>query len=180
MEDETKVLDTPMENSSGETKGPLSRHLYGNLYCAELNQKAEGFILLVKLIDVAAMLIEAMETIKTNSIQRVLSPNMPDEHEAEKYSKSDSCQIMGHLLTCCRNVENEDRLSEGIEMMNMRDIDRLDRYKQDLGKCRVDVNSDCIFITDLQAYDRVYTFSSYGYEFAQELLCFFGYSAELV
>ena len=65
-------------------------------------------------------------------------------------------------------------------MRSMEDIDWLNRCKQDPGKYRIDVDNDCIFVTDLQADDCVHTFSSYGYEFAQELLCFSGYNAEFV
>ena len=108
MKDGTKMFDTLMENSSGEARELLSRHLYENLCFVELNQKAKGLILPVEPIDVAAMLIKATETVKTNSIQRALNPNMPDEYETEKYSKSDLRQIAEHLLTYCKNVENED------------------------------------------------------------------------
>ena len=34
-------------------------------------------------------------------------------------------------------------------MMSMEDIDWLNRCKQDPGKYRIDVDNDCIFVTDL-------------------------------
>ena len=59
-------------------------------------------------IDVASMLINATETVKINSIQRALNPNMPVEYEIEKYSKRDLWQIAEHLLVYCNNNEDED------------------------------------------------------------------------
>lgn len=107
MKDGTKMFDTLMENSSGEARELLSRHLYENLCCVELNQ-ANGLILPSEPIDVASMLIKATRTVKTNPIKKVLAQNIPDEYETEKYSKSDLRQIAKHLLAYCKNVENED------------------------------------------------------------------------
>lgn len=107
MKDGTKMFDTLMKNSSGEAKELLSRHLYENLCCVELNQ-AKGLILPSEPIDVASMLIKATVTVKINPIQKVLAQNIPDEYETEKYSKSDLRQIAEHLLAYCKNVENED------------------------------------------------------------------------
>ncbi|CUX74308.1 hypothetical protein [Enterocloster clostridioformis] len=107
MKDGTKMFDTLMENSSGEARELLSRHLYENLCCVELNQ-ANGLILPSEPIDVASMLIKATVTVKTNPIKKVLAQNIPDEYETEKYSKSDLRQIAKHLLAYCKNVENED------------------------------------------------------------------------
>lgn len=107
MKDRTKMFDTLMENSSGEARELLSRHLYENLCCVELNQ-ANGLILPSEPIDVASMLIKATVTVKTNPIKKVLAQNIPDEYETEKYSKSDLRQIAKHLLAYCKNVENED------------------------------------------------------------------------
>lgn len=107
MKDGTKMFDTLMENSSGEASELLSRHLYENLCCVELNQ-ANGLILPSEPIDVASMLIKATVTVKTNPIKKVLAQNIPDEYETEKYSKSDLRQIAKHLLAYCKNVENED------------------------------------------------------------------------
>lgn len=107
MKDGTKMFDTLMENSSGEARELLSRHLYENLCCVELNQ-AKGLILPSEPIDVASMLIKATVTVKINPIQKVLAQNIPDEYETEKYSKSDLRQIAEHLLAYCKNVENED------------------------------------------------------------------------
>lgn len=59
-------------------------------------------------IDVVSMLIKATEKVKTNSIQRAFGPNMPDEYEIEKYSKSDLRQIAEHLLVYCNNSEEKD------------------------------------------------------------------------
>ena len=107
MKDGTKMFDTLMENSSGEARELLSRHLYENLCCVELNQ-ANGLILPSEPIDVASMLIKATRTVRTNSIQKAFNPNMPDEYETEKYSKGDLRQIAEYLLTYHKNVENED------------------------------------------------------------------------
>lgn len=107
MKDGTKMFDTLMENSSGEARELLSRHLYENLCCVELN-RAKGLILPSEPIDVASMLIKATVTVKINPIQKVLAQNIPDEYETEKYSKSDLRQIAEHLLAYCKNVENED------------------------------------------------------------------------
>lgn len=107
MKDGTKMFDTLMENSSGVARELLSRHLYENLCCVELNQ-ANGLILPSEPIDVASMLIKATVTVKTNPIKKVLAQNIPDEYETEKYSKSDLRQIAKHLLAYCKNVENED------------------------------------------------------------------------
>lgn len=107
MKDGTKMFDTLMENSSGEARELLSRHLYENLCCVELNQ-ANGLILPSEPIDVASMLIKDTLTVKTNPIKKVLAQNIPDEYETEKYSKSDLRQIAKHLLAYCKNVENED------------------------------------------------------------------------
>lgn len=108
MKDGTKMFDTLMENSSGEAKELLARHLFENLCCVELNQKDKGLILPAEPIDVASMLIKAKVTVKTNPIKKVLAQNIPDEYETEKYSKSDLRQIAKHLLAYCKNVENED------------------------------------------------------------------------
>ena len=107
MKDGTKMFDTLMENSSGEARELLSRHLYENLCCVELNQ-ANGLILPSEPIDVASMLIKATVTVKTNPIKKVLAQNIPDEYETEKYSKSDLRQIAEHLLAYCNNSENEE------------------------------------------------------------------------
>lgn len=107
IKDGTKMFDTLMENSSGEARELLSRHLYENLCCAELNQ-ANGLILPTEPIDVASMLIKATVTVKTNPIKKVLAQNIPDEYETEKYSKSDLRQIAEHLLAYCNNSENEE------------------------------------------------------------------------
>lgn len=107
MKDGTKMFDTLMENSSGEARELLSRHLYENLCCVELNQ-AKGLILPAEPIDVASMLIKATVTVKTNPIKKVLAQNIPDEYETEKYSKSDLRQIAEHLLAYCNNSENEE------------------------------------------------------------------------
>lgn len=108
MKDGTKMFDTLMGNSSGEARELLSRHLYENLCCVELNQGEIKSVLLSEPIDVASMLINATETVKTNSIQRALNPNTPDGYEIEKYSKGDLRQIAEHLLVYCNNGEDGD------------------------------------------------------------------------
>lgn len=108
IKDGTKMFDTLMENSSGEAKELLARHLVENLCCVELNQKDKGLILPTEPIDVASMLIKATVTVKTNPIKKVLAQNIPDEYETEKYSKSDLRQIAEHLLAYCNNSENEE------------------------------------------------------------------------
>ena len=107
MKDGTKMFDTLMENSSGEARELLSRHLYENLCCVELNQ-ANGLILPSEPIDVASMLIKATRTVRTNLIQKAFNPNMSDEYERDKYSKSDLRQVAEHLLAYCNNSENEE------------------------------------------------------------------------
>ncbi|MCQ5143397.1 hypothetical protein [Enterocloster bolteae] len=107
MKDGTKMFDTLMENSSGEARELLSRHLYENLCCVELNQ-AKGLILPSEPIDVASMLIKATRTVRTNSIQKAFNPNMSDEYEIDKYSKSDLQQIAEHLLAYCNNNADGD------------------------------------------------------------------------
>lgn len=107
MKDGTKMFDTLMENSSGEARELLSRHLYENLCCVELNQ-ANGLILPSEPIDVASMLIKATRTVRTNLIQKAFNPNMSDEYEIDKYSKSDLRQVAEHLLAYCNNSENEE------------------------------------------------------------------------
>ena len=107
MKDGTKMFDTLMENSSGEERELLSRLLYENLCCVELNQ-ANGLILPSEPIDVASMLIKATRTVRTNLIQKAFNPNMSDEYEIDKYSKSDLRQVAEHLLAYCNNSENEE------------------------------------------------------------------------
>lgn len=107
MKDGTKMFDTLMKNSSGEARELLSRHLYESLCCVEVNRQKD-FELSSAPIKAATMIINATETVKTNSIQRALNPNMPDEYEIEKYSKSDLRQIAEHLLVYCNNSEDED------------------------------------------------------------------------
>lgn len=107
MKDGTKMFDTLMENSSGEARELLSRNLYENLCCVELNQ-AKGLLLPSEPIDVASMLIKATRTVRTNLIQKAFNPNMSDEYEIDKYSKSDLRQIAEHLLAYCNNSENEE------------------------------------------------------------------------
>lgn len=59
-------------------------------------------------IDVAAMLIKATVTVKTNSIQKAFATNMPDEYEIKRYSERDLRQIAEHLLAYCNNSEGEE------------------------------------------------------------------------
>lgn len=102
MKDGTKMFDTLMENSSGEARELLSRQC-----CVELNQ-AKGLLLPSEPIDVASMLIKATRTVRTNLIQKAFNPNMSDEYEIDKYSKSDLRQVAEHLLAYCNNSENEE------------------------------------------------------------------------
>lgn len=96
MKDGTKMFDTLMENSSGEARELLSRHLYENLCCVELNQ-ANGLILPSEPIDVASMLIKATVTVKTNPIKKVLAQNIPDEYGQRNILKA----ICGRLRSIC-------------------------------------------------------------------------------
>ena len=59
----------------------------------------------LKPIDVAAMLIKATVTCKTDSIQNALG--FPDEYEVYRYSNEDLRQIAEHLLVYCNNAEEE-------------------------------------------------------------------------
>lgn len=108
IKDGMKMFDTLMENSSGEAKELLARHLFENLCCVELNQKDKGLLLPSEPIDVASMLIKATRTVRTNLIQKAFNPNMSDEYEIDKYSKSDLRQVAEHLLAYCNNSENEE------------------------------------------------------------------------
>lgn len=108
MKDGTKMFDTLMENSSGEARELLSRHLYENLRCVELNQENKEPLLPSEPIDVASMLMKAVVTVKKSPIQKLFDLNVPDEYEIEKYSKSDLRQIAEHLLVYCNNSEDED------------------------------------------------------------------------
>lgn len=56
----------------------------------------------------ASMLIKATRTVRTNSIQKAFNPNMSDEYEIDKYSKSDLQQIAEHLLAYCNNNADGD------------------------------------------------------------------------
>ena len=96
MKDGTKMFDTLMENSSGEARELLSRHLYENLCCVELNQ-ANGLILPSEPIDVASMLIKTTVTVKTNPIKKVLAQNIPDEYGQRNILKA----ICGRLRSIC-------------------------------------------------------------------------------
>ena len=64
MKDGTKMFDTLMENSSGEARELLSRHLYEKLFCLELNH-ANGLILPSEPIDYDSILIKSTRTVKT-------------------------------------------------------------------------------------------------------------------
>lgn len=105
MKDGTKMFETLMENSSGEAKELLSRHLYNNLCCVEINCKAIKFELPEVPIDVAAMLIKETVSLKTSPIQKVFNPNAPEEYEIDKYSTKDLKEIAEHLLAYCNNQE---------------------------------------------------------------------------
>lgn len=64
--------------------------------------------------------------------------------------------------------------------MNKSDIEWLEKCKSETEKYRIDVDNDCIFVTDLEQEECVYCFSTYGYEFALELLRYVGCNADMV
>lgn len=103
MKDGTKMFDTLMENSTGEAKELLSRHIYESLCCVEINQGAMKLELPTIPIDVAAMLIRETVRLKTSQIQKVFNPNTPEEYETDKYSQKDLKEIAEHLLVYCNN-----------------------------------------------------------------------------
>lgn len=106
MKDGTKMYETLMENSSGEAKELLSRHLYENLCCVEINREAMKLELPSAPIDVAAMLVRETATVKTSLFYKTFNPNIPDEYETDKYSTKDLKEIAEHLLAYCNNQEN--------------------------------------------------------------------------
>lgn len=108
MKDGTKMFETLMENSSGEAKELLSRHLYDNLCCVEINKEVMKFELPTAPIDVAAMLIRETVTLKASPLKKVFTPNGTDEYEVEMYSKSDLRQIAEHLLVYCNSHKESD------------------------------------------------------------------------
>lgn len=108
MKDESKMFDTLMENSSGEAKELLSRHLYVSLCCVEMNREEMKLELPSAPIDVAAMLIRETVRLKTSPIKKMFNPNMPEEYETDKYSPKDLKEIAEHLLAYCNNKENGD------------------------------------------------------------------------
>lgn len=64
--------------------------------------------------------------------------------------------------------------------MRKSDIKWLEKCKTEKEKYRIDVDNDCISVTDLEKEESIYDFSSYGYEFALELLRYIGYNADMV
>lgn len=108
MKDGTKMFDTLMENSSGEAKELLSRHLYESLCCVEMNREKMMLELPTAPIDVAAMLIRETVRSKTSPMQKVFNPNAPDEYETDKYSPKDLREIAEHLLAYCNNTNKEE------------------------------------------------------------------------
>lgn len=64
--------------------------------------------------------------------------------------------------------------------MRTDDVLWLEKCKEEPEKYRIDVDNDCIFVTDLGQDECVHTFSSYGYEFALELLQYIGCNADMV
>ena len=99
---------TLMENSTGEAKELLSRHLYENLCCVEINRKEMKLELPDVPIDVAAMLIRETVTLKSSPFFKAFNPNAPDEYEAHKYTKKNLREIAQHLLAYCNNQVEEE------------------------------------------------------------------------
>ena len=64
--------------------------------------------------------------------------------------------------------------------MRTNDVLWLGKCKEEPEKYRIDVDNDCIFVTDLEQDECVHTFSSFGYEFALELLKYIGCNADMV
>lgn len=64
--------------------------------------------------------------------------------------------------------------------MNREDVEWLERCKEEAEKYRVYVDNDCINVVDLEQDESVYTFSTFGYEFALELLRYIGCDADMV
>lgn len=101
LKDGSKMFDTLMENSSGEAKELLSRHLYENLCCVEINREKLKLELPTAPIDVAAMIIRETVILTTSPIQKAFNLNAPEEYEAVKYSTKDLKEIAEHLLVYC-------------------------------------------------------------------------------
>lgn len=64
--------------------------------------------------------------------------------------------------------------------MRTDDVLWLGKCKGEPEKYRIDVDNDCTSVTDLEQDECVHTFSSYGYEFALELLQYIGCNADMV
>lgn len=64
--------------------------------------------------------------------------------------------------------------------MNKTDIEWLEKCKAESERYKIYVDNDCISVTDLEQDECVHTFSSYGYEFALELLQYIGCNADMV
>lgn len=64
--------------------------------------------------------------------------------------------------------------------MNEKDIRWLENCKSEPERYRIDIDNDCVFVTDLEQDDCVHTFGTYGYEFALELLQYIGCNADMV
>lgn len=108
LKDGSKMFDTLMENSFGEAKELLSRHLYENLCCVEINQEKLRLELPEVPIDVAAMLIRETVTLKSSPFFKAFKPNTQEEFEVDKYSTKDLKEIAEHLLAYCNNNADGD------------------------------------------------------------------------
>ena len=64
--------------------------------------------------------------------------------------------------------------------MRKSDIKWLEKCRVEKKKYRINVDNDCILVTDLEKEESVYDFLSYDYEFALELLRYIGCNADMV
>lgn len=64
--------------------------------------------------------------------------------------------------------------------MRKSDIKWLEKCRVEKEKYRINVDNDCILVTDLEKEESVYDFLSYDYEFALELLRYIGCNADMV
>lgn len=64
--------------------------------------------------------------------------------------------------------------------MRKEDTEWLEKCKSEPERYQIDVDNDCVSVTDLEMDESVYNFGTYGYEFALELLQYIGCNADMV
>jgi len=64
--------------------------------------------------------------------------------------------------------------------MSEKDIEWLEKCKNEPEKYKIYVDNDLISVTDVEQDENVHDFASFGYEFALDLLNYIGCNAEFV